>query len=151
MLGLARSQFALEDYRGTCITLDRLRAVHPDVDCPQGHLLYARSKEQRGDIEQALIEYAALAAYYPGEEARCRLALLLQKRGRVAEARTPVRAGGPLGRAREQPVLARRAGLVRGRAPQPHRLASAAGSVASSVRGRRPGASGHTARRNVTG
>jgi hypothetical protein len=88
MLGLARAQFALEDYAGACATLDRLRAAHPDLDCPDGHLLYARSKEQQGEVEQALIEYGALAGYYPGEEARCRLALLLQKTGRVAEART---------------------------------------------------------------
>ena len=88
MLGLARAQFALNDHAGACATLDRLRAAHPDLDCPDGHLLYARSKEQQGDVEQALIEYAALAAYYPGEEPRCRLALLLQKSGRVAEART---------------------------------------------------------------
>jgi hypothetical protein len=88
MLGLARAQFALDDHAGACATLDRLRAAHPDLDCPDGHLLYARSKEQQGDVEQALIEYAALAAYYPGEEPRCRLALLLQKLGRVAEATT---------------------------------------------------------------
>jgi hypothetical protein len=88
MLGLARAQFSLDDHAGACATLDRLRAAHPDLDCPDGHLLYARSKEQQGDVEQALIEYAALAAYYPGEEPRCRLALLLQKLGRVAEART---------------------------------------------------------------
>jgi hypothetical protein len=87
MLGLARAQFARDDYAGACATLDRLRAAHPDLDCPDGHLLYARSKEQQGEIEQALIEYAALAEYYPGEEARCRLALLLQKAGRVAEAK----------------------------------------------------------------
>ena len=87
MLGLAQAQFALEDYSGACATLDRLRAVHPDLNCPQGHLLYARSKEQQGEIEQALIEYAALVGYFPGEEARCRLALLLQKTGRVTEAR----------------------------------------------------------------
>ena len=87
MLGLAQAQFALEDYAGACQTLDRLRAAHPDLDCPQGHLLYARSKEQQGEIDQALIEYAALVEYHPGEEARCRLALLLQKTGRVAEAR----------------------------------------------------------------
>jgi hypothetical protein len=88
MLGLARAQFALDDHAGACATLDRLRAAHPDLDCPDGHLLYARCKEQQGDVEQALTEYAALAAYYPGEEPRCRLALLLQKIGRVAEART---------------------------------------------------------------
>jgi hypothetical protein len=87
MLGLAQARFALEDYSGACETLDRLRAAHPGLDCPEGHLLYARSKEQQGEVEQALIEYAALAGYHPGEEARCRLALLLRKTGRVAEAR----------------------------------------------------------------
>jgi len=87
MLGLAQARFALEDYAGACETLDRLRAAHTGLDCPEGHLLYARSKEQQGEVEQALIEYVALAGYHPGEEARCRLALLLQKTGRVAEAR----------------------------------------------------------------
>jgi hypothetical protein len=87
MLGLARAQFDLGDYTRACETLDHLRAAHPDLECPQGHLLYARSKEQLGGIDDALIEYAALAEYFPGEEARCRLALLLQKTGRVAEAR----------------------------------------------------------------
>jgi hypothetical protein len=88
MLGLARAQFALDDHAGACATLDRLRAAHPDLACPDGHLLYARSKERQGETQRALIEYAALAEYYPGEEARCRLALLLQKTGRVAEAKT---------------------------------------------------------------
>ena len=88
MLGLARAQFGLEDHVGACETLDRLRVAHPDLNCPEGHLLYARSREHQGEIEQALIDYAALAESYPGEEARCRLALLLQKTGRVAEART---------------------------------------------------------------
>ena len=87
MLGLARAQFARPDYAGACATLDRLRAAHPNLNCPEGHLLYARSKEQQGEIDQALIEYAALAEYYSGEEARCRLALLLQKSGRVVEAK----------------------------------------------------------------
>jgi hypothetical protein len=87
ILGLARAQFALGDYAGTCEVLNRLRTAHPDLDCPEGHLLYAQSIEQQGEVEQALIEYAALVEYYPGEEARCRLALLLQKAGRVAEAK----------------------------------------------------------------
>jgi hypothetical protein len=84
----ARAQFGLEDHVGACETLDRLRVAHRDLNCPEGHLLYARSWEHQGEIEQALIEYAALAESYPGEETRCRLALLLQKTGRVAEART---------------------------------------------------------------
>ena len=51
MLGLARAQFALDDHAGACATLDRLRAAHPDLDCPDGHLL-ARSKEQQGDVDR---------------------------------------------------------------------------------------------------
>ena len=39
------------------------------------------------NTDQALIEYQALGNYYSGEEARCRYALLLQKLGRVDEAR----------------------------------------------------------------
>ena len=123
MLGLARAQFALEDYAGACATLDRLRAAHPDLACPDGHLLYARSREQRGEVEQALIEYAALAEYYPGGEARCRLALLLQKTGRVAEARTLFQQVVAIGRAGDQALLPHRARLVSGRAPEPRRLA----------------------------
>ena len=88
LLGLARAEFALDDHAGACATLERLRAAHPNLDCPDGHLLYARGKEQQGEVEEALTEYAALAEYYPGEEPRCRLALLLQKTGRVAEAKT---------------------------------------------------------------
>jgi hypothetical protein len=88
MLGLARAEFATGDHAGACTTLERLRAAHPNLACPDGHLLYARGKEQQGEIEEALSEYAALAEYYPGEEPRCRLALLLQKTGRVTEAKT---------------------------------------------------------------
>jgi hypothetical protein len=87
MLGLARAQFALDDYGGTCATLERLRACYPDLSCPEGHLLYARSRELEGNAAQALIEYTALVGYHPGQEPRCRLALLLQKTGRIAEAR----------------------------------------------------------------
>jgi hypothetical protein len=91
MLGLARARFALEDDAGALESLDALRAAHPDLKSPHGHLLYARSLEQLGRTEAALMEYAALAEYFPGEEARCRLALLLHKIGRVAEARAAFR------------------------------------------------------------
>jgi hypothetical protein len=87
MLALAQARFGLKDYAGTCEVLDRLRAAHPDLRSPEGHLLYARALEGEGDSERALFEYEALAGYYPGEEARCRQALLLQKIGQVDEAR----------------------------------------------------------------
>ena len=87
MLGLARAQFGLKDYAGVCATLDRLREVLPDLESADAHLLYARSREGLGDTDGALVEYGALAGYYPGEEARIRYALLLQRLGHVDEAR----------------------------------------------------------------
>ena len=87
MLGLARAQFGCQDYAGVCATLDRLREVLPDLESADAHLLYARSREGLGDTDGALVEYSALAGYYPGEEARCRYALLLQRVGDVDAAR----------------------------------------------------------------
>lgn len=87
MLGLARAQFGQQDYAGVCDTLDRLREALPDFESADAHLLYARSREGLGDTDGALMEYGALAGYYPGEEARCRYALLLQRLGQIDEAR----------------------------------------------------------------
>ena len=87
LLALAEARFGLKDFAGTCEVLDRLRTARPDLRSPEGHLLYARALEGQGNTERALFEYEALAGYYPGEEARCRRALLLQKTGQVAEAR----------------------------------------------------------------
>jgi hypothetical protein len=87
MLALARALFLLGDTAEVLATLERLREANPEYDSTQGHLLYAQSLEMEGRTAEALYEYAALAAYYPGQEARCRYALLLQMTGRVAEAR----------------------------------------------------------------
>lgn len=87
LMGLARARFGAQDYAGVCEALDRLRAAHPDLQSSELHLLYARSREGLGALDEALVEYEALANYYPGEEARCRYALLLQRLGRPEEAR----------------------------------------------------------------
>lgn len=87
MMGLARAQFGQKDFAGVCATLDRMREQHPELESADGHLLYARSRDGMGDDEQALVEFGALAGYYPGEEARCRHALLLRRLGNVDEAR----------------------------------------------------------------
>lgn len=81
MMGLTRSLFGLQDYAAVCKTLDELRELNPDFESAEGHMLYARAREGIGDLEQALVEYQSLAGYYPGEEARCRYALLLQRMG----------------------------------------------------------------------
>ncbi len=87
MLGLARALFAAGDMAETQAVLERLREANPDYASPEGHLLYARSLELQDKLAPALAEYAALAPYYPGQEARCRYALLLARTGRPAEAR----------------------------------------------------------------
>jgi hypothetical protein len=87
MLGLARALFAKGALAEAQATLERLHVVNQSYHSPEGHLLYARSLELQGKIEDALREYAALAVYYPGQEARCRYALLLQQSGRPADAR----------------------------------------------------------------
>ncbi len=81
MMALARAEFGLADYAACCETLDRLRDANPDYQSSEGHLMYARAMEGQGNDGEALAEYAALTDYYPGEEARCRYAQLLQRTG----------------------------------------------------------------------
>jgi hypothetical protein len=87
MLGLARAHFAEGDTAETQIVLEQLREANPSFNSPDGHLLYARSLEDQGKIDSALEEYKALAVYYPGQEARCRYAMLLLRSGQTDEAR----------------------------------------------------------------
>jgi hypothetical protein len=87
LLGLARAQFGLEHHAEAKATLDRLRAANPDFQSADGHLLYARTLEGLGDLAAAREEYEAVRAYYPGPEASCRLAMLLQKMGEEDAAR----------------------------------------------------------------
>jgi hypothetical protein len=68
-------------------TLDTLKEKNPDFRSADGHLLYARAKEQLGDIEDAVHEYEALASYYPGPEPACRLGLIFKSQGDVERAR----------------------------------------------------------------
>lgn len=87
LLGLARAQFGLERYADAKATLDRLRAANPEFQSADGHLLYARALEGLGDLAAAREDYEAVRSYYPGPEASCRLALLLQKMGEEDSAR----------------------------------------------------------------
>ena len=50
-------------------------------------MLYARTLEAQGALDEAEREYAAVAPAYPGAEARLRYALLLKRRGKIEEAR----------------------------------------------------------------
>lgn len=86
MLGLARSQFALNLNGDARQTLDELIAANPDFRSDGGHLLYARCLEALGDIPAAIHEYEALVDGFTGEEARVRFGLLLKREGQAAQA-----------------------------------------------------------------
>lgn len=83
---LANAEFAAGRHRETIATLDRLRETNPSFRSPDGHLIYARALEESNDSNRAIDEYASLARYYPGAEARVRQALLHKKLGRTDEA-----------------------------------------------------------------
>jgi hypothetical protein len=110
MHALARAYFAAQDFAACTRTLDALRAANPKFESAEAHLLSARSLEAEGRRDRALGEYAAVANYFAGAEARCRYALLLQRVGHAQQARqlfTDVvravdKAGGPFKRAQRE-------------------------------------------------
>lgn len=79
LLGLATAQYGDGDSNGCKATLDTLKETNPEYRSPDGHLLYAKTLEDLGDLQQAEEEYAVLAGYYPGVEARVRYAALLEQ------------------------------------------------------------------------
>lgn len=86
LLSLAKAQFAAGQHTGVIETLDYLREKNPGFRSADGHLVYARALEESGATGRALDEYAALANYYPGAEARVRQAVLYKKLGDKARA-----------------------------------------------------------------
>lgn len=87
LLGLARAQFASGDYAAARASLEDLIRHNPDFQSPDGHLLYARTLEAQDALDEAEHEYGAVAAGYPGAEARLRYALLLKRRGKFEDSR----------------------------------------------------------------
>ena len=87
MLGLAVAEFQEGDAGAAGATLDRLFAANPDFSSAEADLLAARILEARGHLPEALSAYERLSATYPGEEAKGRLALLLQRTGAEQRAR----------------------------------------------------------------
>jgi len=87
LLGLAQTQFAAGEPADARASLDELRAHNPDFKSTEGHLLYARALDAEGNLAKAESEFRALAAYFPGAEAKVRLAQLLRRVGKTSEAR----------------------------------------------------------------
>jgi hypothetical protein len=86
-LGKAQAQFDRNRAAEALATLDDLQKRWPDFQSAEGHLLYARALAEVGRVDQALEEFHAVAAYFPGAEARVRYGMLLRMVGRTAEAR----------------------------------------------------------------
>jgi hypothetical protein len=106
MLGLAQAQSGNEDFAAARQTLEALKQANPTYRSSEGHLLYARALDALGEHALALEEYEALATSYPGEEARYRYGMLLNRQHRQADARTVFQ--GMIDRARLAPKYYRR-------------------------------------------
>ncbi|MDX2416307.1 MAG: hypothetical protein QNK19_02480 [Xanthomonadales bacterium] len=84
----ARLEFENERTIETVKTLETLQEHNPDFRSAEGHLLYARALEAEGRIDEAIKEYSAVSGYFPGVEARYRLALCLGVAGKDSAATT---------------------------------------------------------------
>lgn len=79
--GLAHAHFENRDFAQCAATLDRVRQEDGSFRVPEMQLLYARSLEADGRFDEAKAAYEVAAEVCPGEEARCRRALLLRRAG----------------------------------------------------------------------
>jgi hypothetical protein len=87
MMGHARALFGQRRHDMVVKVLDELRDANPDYNSADGHLLYARALDEAGHDRLAAAEYAVLAEYFPGEEARARYAMLLGRMGDSVKSR----------------------------------------------------------------
>lgn len=83
----ARLQFEKERTREAMQTLESLQKHNPDFRSAEGHLLYARALEAEDRIDDAIREYSAVSSYFPGVEARYRLAMCLEVAGKSTASR----------------------------------------------------------------
>ena len=87
MMALAKALFGLGEYQACLDTLDDFKRHNPQRTSADGHLLYARSLEKQGRLNEARTEYVALIGYCSGPEPACRLGRMLAEAGEVAESR----------------------------------------------------------------
>jgi hypothetical protein len=80
---LLRAKIEFDDGRAAqaVSTLQTLQENNPDFRSAEGHLLYARALEAENRVEEAIREYSSVSGYFPGVEARYRLALCLKANG----------------------------------------------------------------------
>ncbi|MBV9571297.1 MAG: hypothetical protein JO056_08660 [Alphaproteobacteria bacterium] len=84
--GLARAKLLAGDGAGAQATYEKLKAADPVAFNADAELDYARALALQGKNDEALLQYERVLPKYPGEEARCRYALFLQKVGQKERA-----------------------------------------------------------------
>ena len=88
LLGMARAAYGLKQYELTLDTLRKLAETNPRHQPVEAQLLQAMALEGLGRDDEAAENYAQLVIHAPGEEVRCRYALLLQRHGNRDAAKT---------------------------------------------------------------
>lgn len=81
LLGMAHAAYGLGEYETALRTVQHLGKTDPRHQPVEAQLLHARALEALGRDDEAAADYAALVTYAPGEEVRCRYALLLRRHG----------------------------------------------------------------------
>ena len=81
LLGMARAAHGVGQYDLALRTVLQLGEANPRYQPVEAQLLHAMTLEALGHDDEAAADYAALVTHAPGEEVRCRYALLLQRRG----------------------------------------------------------------------
>jgi hypothetical protein len=84
--GLARAKLLAGDGAGAQATYEKLKAADPVAFSAEAELDYARALALQGKNDEAVLQYEKVLPKYPGEEARCRYALLLLKLGQKERA-----------------------------------------------------------------
>jgi len=84
--GLARAKLLAGDGAGAQAAYERLKAADPVAFSAEAELDYARALALQGKNDEAVLQYEKVLPKYPGEEARCRYALLLLKLGQKERA-----------------------------------------------------------------
>lgn len=79
--GLARAKMLSGDGAAAENLFLKLRETDPNAFDADAELDYARALALQGKNEEAVRQYQSVVPRYPGEEARCRFALLLQQLG----------------------------------------------------------------------
>ncbi|WP_297732979.1 tetratricopeptide repeat protein [uncultured Maricaulis sp.] len=87
MFTLARTLYETGEFGEALDQLEAMQAAHPDIRHPEAHLLYARTLEALGRLDEAAATYASVSDYFPGPEARARWAMLLEASGDQDNAR----------------------------------------------------------------